>query len=29
MHSGFVNFQNVAQGFGFASREGIFKAREF
>ena len=29
MQPGFVDFQNFAQGFGFASRKAIFWAREF
>ena len=29
MHPGFADFQNFAQGFGFASKESIFEVREF
>ena len=29
MHPGLVEFHNFAQGFGFARREAIFKARKF
>ena len=29
MQPGFVDFPNVAQGFGFVSREAISEAREF
>ena len=29
MQPGFVDFQDFAQGFGFAKREATFEAREF
>ena len=28
MQPGFVDFQNFAQGFGFAGREAVFEAKE-
>ena len=29
MHPGYVDFQNFAKGFGFASREAIFRPGSF